>query len=272
MKNSTPKLITLRESLNRARETSHGIKEKSYTSLMTELFENNVRCFCRKITVWESHHCWVFPEQKGIIHHKALSLLQKETSSNHELTIAWEKEAWALAYSERKLNDNSTYKLPFEGSILVFTGMEKTRELSGEEYPVQMRGALEIEISDNKKNLEIMTYNKWPYEQDLCSRYWSNSVLQRIFAEDVSCLRSDIDEVFPYSANNPTRAERGRPSAQDQIYSLLNEIYPSIETLPSNAEIKDKLLDKLALKGMSLADSTCFKHIKNWLTARHSVK
>lgn len=264
--------ITLRETFHRAREVSHGVQAKGLAALQRALRANEIRCVARGITIWESHHCWVFSETRSPLHHKGRPLKWTEFPAGHELTITMEKEAWSAAYEADNRHDPTIYKFHIEGAIFVFTGMEKIADYSTGRHTVPMRQIVSLEISDDKRDISLETINDGPNEQRLHSRYWRNSVAQRVSAMDVLCLRSDVDVAFPYSLSHPTRAERGRPSAQGRIYAFLEKTYGGTDVLPSNAEIKDELLDHLAGESLSFSDSTCYKHIKIWRAGRHSVK
>lgn len=264
--------ITLRESFYRARDVNHGVESKGLAALRQALIDNQVRCVAQGLTIWQSHHCWVFSEIKSPLQHKDLPLGSRKFPAGHELTITMEKEAWSAAYETDNRDDPTLYKFLFEDVIFVFTGMEKITDFSTGRHLVPMRRVVSLDISNDKRNINLETIDDGPYEQRLRSRYWRNKVAQRVSATGVLCLRSDIDGLFPYSLNHPTRAARGRPSAESRIYAFLDRTYGSTSDLPSNAEIKDKLLDHLAGESQSFADSTCYKHIKVWRMRQRSAK
>lgn len=252
--------ISLREVLQRAKDV---YKKEGRHKLILFIQEKNLPGFAAIIKTRISSECYAFD--------KSMANLSR---INHRYTPE-ELFAHNLVFG-RHDNEQGRYEVAERNDTkFCFIGFQDKIVSENSEIPIYGTGAhSKIEIDDSNKNLFFRTITLIDDEPIESHRRRRNITCQLHECYDVSFDRSDIDQLFPYSTETPTRKARGAPPkfSDEELFSALNHAFPRTPPFPEVSELM-KVLDQFCAKYADPpVDKTLRRKAKKWLDMQSAAK
>ena len=252
--------VSLREALQRANDV---YKKEGKHRLSLYLQNKDLPGHAAVIKTRVSSECYAFDKSLANLNHINPRYSREELFAHN------------LVFGTHNY-DKSRYEIEERNNTkFCFIGFEDNIVNTNSAIPIYGAGAhSKIEIDDSFRNLFFRTITLVDDYKIAGHRNRRNITCECHECYDVSFDRSDIDRLFPYSTETPTKKARGAPQkfSDEEVFVALDKAFLVAPIFPKMPELM-KFLDQFYTKYQNPpVDKTIRRKAKKWLDMRSAAK